>query len=220
MTDFAILYEHWNDWFWHSVWALTRLILTFRMSIDITDFAIPYEHWYDWICHSIWALISLNLPFHKSIDIIDVGIPYEHWNDWFCHSVWALIWLILQFHMNIDMINFGIPYENLYDWCWHSAWVGFAGVVVRIKRVWSTSLILSQRERIPLFGANYYVNDPFIIYLLAKKLNKTLYIQNNPLVNSSIYYKSATTSLRVWIHTNLHRYDVTLKQILLVMTYM
>ena len=39
------------------------------------------------------------------------------------------------------------------------------------RSVWvrSTSLIHLQGERISLLGANYYINDPVIIYLLVKK---------------------------------------------------
>ena len=35
-----------------------------------------------------------------------------------------------------------------------------------------------------------YINDPFIIYLLAKKVNKTHYIQNNKLLKPIIHNKS------------------------------
>ena len=47
---------------------------------------------------------------------------------------------------------------------------GFACVTVRIKH--------PQRERLPLLGAKYYINDTFIIYiyLLVKKISKTHYI--------------------------------------------
>ena len=48
----------------------------------------------------------------------------------------------------------------------------------------------------PANGANYYMSDPFI-YLLAKQINKTHYIQNIPLLNPFIHNRSITTSLHM-----------------------
>ena len=49
--------------------------------------------------------------------------------------------------------------------------------------------------------------------------DKTHYIQNNPLLYKFILYKLFATSLRVWIHTDLHMYDVIREQILLIVKY-
>ena len=53
------------------------------------------------------------------------------------------------------------------------------------------SRIHPQRERIPLLGANYYINDPFYIIYILVKVNKKkntqyMYTQNNPSLNPSI----------------------------------
>ena len=57
-------------------------------------------------------------------------------------------------------------------------------IVIRSRKLGS----LHQKERILLLGADYYIIDPFIIYLLV--IIKTYYIENNPLLNPFVHNKS------------------------------